>query len=205
MVTESLTTSMNTAVTAAPTSTAASSETVPSNLSGNPPPYQLSKRTLATATNSAKTSPCLPPNVDSSPELVTEVISDLLDDNLTTCMKPFQLFSLLRLAINTEDTWGSLLRIQVTGEGLDCLQPSTQVYMNLTWYPVTDINKVSKQECPFVEVSHNENLITCNYECRPAVPCVGPASFGVQVQRLSWLARSKHLERLCDVRSFIWI
>ena len=148
---------------------------------------------------------CLPyqTNTDTSSILVAEIASALLDGDFTTCIRPFQFNSLLPVVANTQNTRGSsLLRIQVTGKGLDCAQPSTLLYVDLE---ATKAYKAIKQECPFVKSNHSADLSTCDYECQPLVLSENSMRFGMRVQRLAWLARSHQLEQLCDIRAFIWL
>ena len=174
------------------------SETVPS--------YQLSNCTLFAASSSVNTCPNLQPDVDISLALAYEIPSTLLDDDLTTCLRPYQVYHRLSLALDIQCTWRSpLLRIHVTGEGLDCTQPSTVVYLDLKENPAALSNNVSKQECPFMSSNRSEAFATCIYECRRLNPCDSSVRIGLLVQRFSWLARSQHLERLCDIRAYIWI
>ena len=102
---------------------------------------------------------------------------------------------------------GSLIRIQVTGDGLDCLQPSTLVYTDLSVSsaPATISNYMNKQECGFERSSNSQNPVTCTYECLSFIPFHVSVRFGVQVQRLSWLARSQNLEQFCDIQAFMWV
>ena len=119
-------------------------------------------------------------------------------------MKPFVLNPQFVLSADTGDVQdSSLVQIQVTGKGMDCVQPSALVYMDLTTNAETILTGINKQECPFMEYINNGSLETCVYECRPLVQCMGPARIGVEVQRLPWLTRSHRLDELCDVRAFI--
>ena len=173
---------------------------------GIQPSYQQSPCTLAPIP--LETYPALQPSTASSPTLAAEVVSTLFDDNFDTCMRPFQLHSMLRLAIGTRNMKGSsLLRFNITGEGLDCVQPSTLIYLDLANAGETEALQlnINKQECPCIESSPNAGLMTCIYECRSIVPMRGSVPFGVEFQRLSWLTWSQHLEQLCDIRAFVWI
>ena len=146
----------------------------------------------------------LQPSADTSFIMAAEM-RPLLDDGLTTCMEPFKSRSQLRLIVDTVDTGvsSSLLQIWITGDRMDCTQPSTLVYMELKT-SVTVINSINSLECPFVRSSQNISLVTCIYECLSPIQCQSSARVGIQVRRLSWLSRSQQLERLCDVRAFIW-
>ena len=142
-------------------------------------------------------------SADNSSILSTEITS-LLDNDLSTCMKTFVLNPQMVLSVDTGDVHdSSLVQIQVTGKGMDCVQPSALVYMDLTTNAETILTGINKQECPFMEHINNGTLVTCVYECRPLVQCLGSARIGVEVQRLPWLTRSHRLDELCDVRAFI--
>ena len=164
---------------------------------------------LVSATTSFKS--ChLPTTTDTSSSLAREVTSAILDDDLNTCMRPFQSYLQLRLVIDALGNKNTaLLYIQVTGEGLDCFQPSTLVYIEAAVSRERAVvsHKVDKQECPFIASNYSADpiLVTCTYECRLLNLCGGSVRFGVQLQRLNWLDRSQHLKRLCDIRASILI
>ena len=187
--------------------TQTSSYSVTPTISAKQPSFEQSPCNLAPV-NSVETYPDLQPSTDADPALFNEVTSVLFDDDFTTCMRPFQFHSLLRLALDTPTTMGpSLLRFQIVGEGLDCIQPSTLVYLYLSEIAGSETLKrnINRQECPSMQSNPNTDLVTCTYECQPLLPFNGSVRFGVEVQRLSWLARSQHLQQLCDIRVFIWI
>ena len=206
--TESLSMSTELTITSEPvTSTARADvvEIIPPEIG---PSFQPLRCTLASVLSCLHT--CFPPQpgTDTNCALATEVTSTLLDGSHGTCMRPFQFSSLLMMSFDTADTQGSsLIHIQITGDGLDCVQPSTLVYVDLldAVSGMTISNKINKQECPFMKNSHNTGLVTCTYECRPFPSCQGPMRFGVQVKRLSWLAQSQSLEQLCDIQTLVWI
>ena len=204
VITESLTTSMDIITITAPAVTAVDAEITSTIISRTDPSFQRSNCTLASATNSIETCPPLHQSSHANSELADEVASTLLDDDLTTCMRPFQNDPQLQFTINTQGS--SLLRIQVTGEGLDCLQPCTLVFLDLSGNlgEATITHRMNKQECLLWASSHSQNYMTCTFECRPLVPCDGSLLIGVQVQNLSWLSRSQNLKQLCDVRAFSW-
>ena len=154
--------------------------------------------TLVSVITSPETCPQLQPGADISTSLATEVTSALFDDTLDTCMRPFRYYSTLHLTMDMQCMQGSLIRIQVTGDGPDCLQPSTLLYTDLSVNsaPATISNYMNKQECGFERSTNSQNLVTCTYECQPLIPCYISVRFGVQVQRISWLARSQNLEKL---------
>ena len=205
MIAETLTTRMNTVTAPAPVVTTVGSDITPTIISRSDTSMEWANCTLSSVTTSFVS--CTPLQLSRHPDstFAVEVASTLPDGDLVTCTRPFQNNSQLRLAIHTRCF--SSIRIQVTGEGLDCMQPSTLVYVDLPTQQGagTPTDNIDIQECPLRGNSHSQTLVTCTYECRPLVPCDSSMSFGVQVQRLSWLARSQHLEQLCDIRAFIWI
>ena len=208
MTTESLTKSTALAATFAPAISSATSAFVLPITPGANPSFQQTICTLVSAITSPEICPCLQSSAGTNSTLATEVTAALLDDNLVTCMRPFQRHSQLHLSINTHATRGSsLLRIQVTGEGWDCLQPTTLVYLDFihTHGTAKDTQNITKRECPFAWSDKNADplLVTCTYECRPAIPNEGPLRFGVLVQRLRWSGH--HLGKLCNIRAFVWI
>ena len=210
IITEPLTTKTkpDISITTAPMPTKAEPAVTTPITSATDHSFQRSSCTIASAITSPWICPPLQPAADTSSNLSTRITSVLLDNKSDTCMKPFQFDFLLRLALDIQDIRGSsLVRIKVTGEGLDCVQPSTLVYMDLAanQAAASASNNMKKQECPLEGSNNSLNLVTCTYECRPLVPCDGSVRFGVQVQQLSWLTRSQYLEQLCDIRAFVWI
>ena len=205
ITTDTLTKNMSVATTSSSPVTQPRSDTISPITSEAVPSYKQSCCTLVSAFTNENICHPRQPGIDNSTVLASEVISALLDDNPITCMRPFQLHTQLSLALDTLETQGSsLIHIKVTGERLDCTQPSTMVFMDMTMNPETLSNNANKQECPFVGSNGSENQVTCTYECRPHVPCDGSLRFGLQVQRLSWLARSQQLDQLCDIRTDIY-
>ena len=189
-------------------STPAPLTTRPDNVTSEThPSYQQTSCSLAPDFSFLENCPALKPSTTNNPHLATEVYTTLLDDNFATCMTPFQVDSLLRLALNAWDTMGSsVLRFQIVGKDLECVQPTTLVYLDLAVTSGTAPFKpnINYQECPLVRSSLHINLTTCTYECRPLVPCKHPALFGVEVQHFPWLPRNQHLVQLCDIRAFVW-
>ena len=180
--------------------------TANSNIFGTDSLFQQSTCSLASVITSIESCPPLQPSTETSSTLTTEVISTLLDDSFATCMRPFQFSSELRLGINISGTWDSnLLRIQITGRGLDCLYPSTLVYVDVR---MASTHSIIKQECQFVGSNFHANLTlaTCAYECHPVVLMEHPVPrFGVDLQRIAWLSSSQNLEQLCDIQAFMLI
>ena len=200
MITESLTTSMDTMSMSPTVDTAVGSEFTSTIISTSEPFFQQSKSTLVSATNYFETCPPLHQSSQTKSTLSVEVSSTLLDDNFTTCMRPFQNDSQLRLIFNIQGS--SLLHIQVTGRGLDCVQPSLLVFMDLSASigEALFTDSMNKQECQLWASSYRKKHMTCTYECLPHVPCDGSLFIGVQVQYLSWWTRSLNLEHICDIR-----
>ena len=181
---------------------------VPPTVSTKYPSLQQLPCTLAAAITSMESCPPAQPAIDTNSPLSDQVTSALLDDDIASCMNPFQSHSQLRLAVDAQDTQGaSLLRIQVAGHGLDCVYPSTLVYVDIdsTQVQGTVAPKILKQECLYVSNSLEQELVTCTFECRPLLSCNGSARFGVQLERISWLTQSQSLDQLCDIRAFVWI
>ena len=181
--------------------------TTPTGLTFEPtrerePSFRLSPCTLATASAALEICATSQPTFNANSALADQIKSTLLDDDLSSCMNPFQSRSQMLLVVTTQAS--SLLRIQVAGHGLDCLHPSTVVYMDIGTTPGqgTVTHEIQKQECLYVSSSLEGELVSCIYECRPLFPCNGSARFGVQFERFSWLPRSKSLKQLCDIRAF---
>ena len=207
--TESVTETMALGITHAPAATTSGLSRVSSNVSRTEPLFRQTICTLVAVMNSVQTFSSPQPSAGTTVGFANEITAALLDDDLDTCMRPFQLSPLLRLFVDTHDTLGSfLLRIQITGDGLDCAQPSTLVYIDsvIILGMGEFAQGINKRECPFIRSSHSADLrlVTCTYECRPLVPCEGSVHFGILVQRLSWLVQSQFLEQLCDLRAFVW-
>ena len=141
------------------------------------------------------TSSAIPAPLDSQ-------VASLLDDNTATCFQPYDGRDVLVIVLETADIQLSQrLKIEVTGEGLDCLQPSTLVAKTLN----SISSGVKQRECPHIETLLSGVKTTCVYLCNIIQRCGGPTRITLQFRRIVWLPRSNTLSQLCDIRAFIFV